>query len=79
MPDESEIREENRRVRRLQIVVDLVITVLNQSEIPLDEALELVSATRRFALGLFPDKAQTYDLIYQPRFERLLREKYRTI
>lgn len=76
VPDEGEIRAENRRVRRLQIVVDLVTSVLFQSEIPLAEALELVAATRRFALSLFPDKQQTYDLIYQPRFERLLREKY---
>lgn len=76
VPDEVKIREENRRVRRLQIVVDLVTSVLFQSEIPPEEALELVGATRRFALSLFPDKEQTYDLIYKPRFERLLREKY---
>jgi hypothetical protein len=73
---ESEILEENRRVRRLQVVVDLVLSVLQQSDIPLDEALELVAATRQFALNLFPDKGSTYDLIYQSKFERLLTEKY---
>jgi hypothetical protein len=44
---------------------------------PLDEALELVAATRVFALNLFPDKGSTYDLIYQSKFERLLAEKYK--
>ena len=78
-PSEAEIQAEARKVRRLQIVVDLVSNVIRQSEMPLGEASELVAATRRFALNLFPDKAQTYDLIYQPRFRRLLIEKYRMI
>jgi len=35
-----------------------------------------VVATRQYALRLFPDKEQTYDLIYRPRFQRLMAEKY---
>lgn len=79
MATEAEIQEENRKVRRLQIVVQLVMNLLAQSDIPVEEAAELVAQTRQFALNLFPDKEQTYDLIYQPRFQRLLREKYRMI
>lgn len=79
MPTEAEIREENRKVRRLQIVVDLVSNVIRQSEMPIEEALEMVASTRRYALRLFPDKEFTYDLIYQPRFRRLLGEKYRIV
>ncbi len=78
-PTQEEIQAEARKVRRLQIVVDLVTQVIGQSEMPPDEASELVAATRRFALNLFPDKASTYDLIYQPRLRRLLAEKYRLI
>lgn len=77
MATEAEILEENRKVRRLQIVVDLVSSLLWQSEMPLDEAAELVAETRRFALNLFPDKEQAYEWIYQSRFRRLLAEKYR--
>jgi len=76
---QDEIREENRKVRRLQIVVGLVTNVIRQSDLPIEEALELVANTRQFALQLFPDKESTYDLIYQPRFRRLLSEKYRII
>jgi hypothetical protein len=76
MPSEEEIREENRKVRRLQIVVDLVMNVLWQSDIPISEASEMVAETRRYAVHLFPDKEFTYDLIYAPRFRRLLFEKY---
>jgi hypothetical protein len=76
MPTEAEILEENRQVRRLQWVVDLVMNVIGQTEMPVEEAAELVAATRQYALRLFPDKEQTYDLIYRPRFQRLMAEKY---
>lgn len=76
---EAEILDENRKVRRLQMVVSLVMNVICQTDLPLEEALELIGNTRRFALQLFPDKASVYDLIYQPRFRRLLSEKYRIV
>lgn len=79
MAKEAEIREENRKVRRLQIVVDLVSNVIRQSNLPIEEALEMIASTRRYALQLFPDKEFTYDLIYQPRFRRLLSEKYKIV
>lgn len=73
---EAEIRDENRKVRRLQMVVGLVMNVISQTDLPLEEAGELIASTRQFALRLFPDKGLAYDLIYQPRFRRLLSEKY---
>ncbi len=77
-PTEAEIQEENKKVRRLQFLVNLVISVISQSHnMPVEEASEMVAATRRAALAMFPDKAFTYDLIYKPRFQRLLAEKYR--
>ncbi len=79
MASKEEILEENRKVRRLQIAVDLALNLVAQSDIPIEEASELVAQTRRFALDLFPDKAQVYDIIYQPKFKRLLAEKYRII
>ena len=75
-PTEAEILEENRQVRRLQRVVDLVMNVIGQTDMPVEEAAELVAATRQYALRLFPDKEQTYDLIYRPRFQRLMAGKY---
>jgi hypothetical protein len=79
MASEEEIREENRKVRRLQIVVNLVLNVVAQTDMPIEEASELVAQTRRFALNLFPDKELAYDIIYQPKFKRLLTEKYRLV
>jgi len=79
VPTLVEIEEENRRVRRLQIVVSLVMNTIRQSDIPIEEATELVASTREFALRMFPDKELAYDLIYQARFRRLLSEKYRIV
>jgi hypothetical protein len=77
---DAEILEEARKVRRLQLVVGLVMNVISQDDgLPLEEASELVAATRKYALSLFPDKEQTYDLIYQSRFRRLMFEKYHTV
>jgi len=61
------------------MVVSLVMNVICQTDLPLEEARELIASTRQFALQLFPDKEFAYDLIYQPRFRRLLSEKYRIV
>jgi hypothetical protein len=76
---EVEILEEARKVRRLQIVMDMVTSTLLQEDVPVEEASKLVAATRQFALNLFPDKGHTFDLIYKPRLQRILSEKYKII
>jgi len=77
-PTPEEIAEEARKVRRLQMMMDLVLNVICQNDaMPIEEASELVASARRAALNLFPGKELTYDLIYGHRFQRLMREKYR--
>ena len=66
--------DERRRLRLLRMVVDLTTNVLAQGRMTRPEAEDLVAATRRRALELFPDKASTYDLILAPRFARLMDE-----
>ncbi|MCR4439044.1 MAG: hypothetical protein QHJ34_08990 [bacterium] len=75
MPSEQEIREENRRLRWVRTVVDLAMAVLQQEPMSLTEALALTRAVKQSVLRLFPDKEATYDLIYKPRFERVIRER----
>lgn len=79
MATDAEIWEEARKVRRLQLVIDLVTSTLQQADMPIEDASEMVAAARRFALNLFPDKARTFDLIYRPRLQRILSEKYKII
>jgi len=73
----QEAEDENRRIRRLQIMMNMVTSVLSQDDMSLEEASELVINAKRAALAMFPDKELAYDLIYKPRLQRLLRERFR--
>ena len=73
----EEIEEENRRLRTLRLLVDFALAYLAQTNLPLEEAQAVVNGVKKQALHLFPEKEETFDLIYLPRFRRLLREKYR--
>ena len=75
--DKEEIEEENRRLRTLRLLVDFALAYLAQTNLPLEEAQAVVNGVKKQALHLFPEKEETFDLIYLPRFRRLLREKYR--
>ena len=37
----------------------------------------MIADSRRAALAMFPDKELAYDLIWRPRFQRLMRERFR--
>ena len=73
---EDLMKEEENRLRRLRFIVDLTEAVLMQSSLTLRESLELVDQTKKAALALFPDKEHVYDLIYMPRFRRIIDEKF---
>jgi hypothetical protein len=73
----SEIDEESRRIRRLRIVVNLALSLIAEGNLPFSEAQELSAAARRLAEALFPGKGQVYDLLYAPKFRRLMNDVYR--
>jgi hypothetical protein len=74
----EELQDEQRRLRRLQIMVNMVMSVIGQDpSLTLDEASEMVAETRRAALAMFPGKELAFDLIYRPRLQRLMRERFR--
>ena len=75
MPSKKEIDEENVKIRQLRTIVDFTVALLRQGNLSVCEALELVAATKRRVLTLFPDKEEVYDLLYKPRFERIIRER----
>jgi hypothetical protein len=72
-----EIEAERKKVRRLQFMMSMVMNVISQdANMPVEEASELIASARKAALSMFPGKELAYDLIYRPRFQRLLMEKY---
>lgn len=76
MPNREELEEEDRRVRQLRVAVNLALSVIGQTNMSLTQAQEMVAATRGMALRLFPGKELAFDLIYLPRFRRLLAERF---
>jgi hypothetical protein len=69
--------DEPRRLRRLQIMVSMVMSVIGQDpNLTVEEASELVAGARRAALTMFPGKELAFDIIYKPRLQRLLRERF---
>ncbi len=74
----EELQEESRKIRRLQMVVNMVTQVIAQDHtVTVEQASEMVADTRRVALAMFPDKELAFNLIYWPRLQRLMRERYR--
>jgi hypothetical protein len=73
---EDLFKEEEKKLRRLRFIIDIAEAVLMQSQLTLRESLDLVDQTRKAALSLFPDKGSVYDLIYVPRFRRIIDERF---
>ena len=76
MPTREELDEEDRSVRLLRTVVHLVLGFIAHTEMNLAEAEAMVADVRGVALRLFPGKELAFDLIYLPRFRRLLTERF---
>ncbi len=74
--DNEALLAEERKLRRLRRAMDLTAALLWQTDLTLEEAQDVVQHAKQTALKLFPDKEETFDLIYGSRFRRILVEKY---
>jgi hypothetical protein len=75
--DQEALAAEERQLRRLRRAMDVTAALLWGVNLTLEEAQDIVSHAKSTALQLFPDKEETFDLIYGSRFRRILVEKYR--
>lgn len=71
-PTLEDLRDEQRRMRRVRFIVDFTVSVLQQSRMSRREGEELVAAARDRILELFPGREETYDILYSRRFARLI-------
>ena len=70
--------DEACRIRRLKIMMSMVSSVISQDpSLTVEEASELAAGAKRAALAMFPDKELAYDLLYKPRLQRLMTERFR--
>jgi hypothetical protein len=74
----QEQEDERRKLRRLQIMMNMVMSVISQDgELTVEEAAELAANAKRAALAMFPDKELAYDILYRPRLQRIIAERFR--
>lgn len=77
MDRDEALRDENRRLRRLRLIVDLTLSRLYQDpNITHLEALQIVEKCRDAVLALFPGKETAFEMIFRPRFERVIMARF---
>ncbi len=77
-PTPAELQQESRLIRRLQIMMNMVMQVIAQDgSLTIEEASQMIADSRDAALAMFPGKELAYDLIWRPRFQRLMVERFR--
>jgi hypothetical protein len=71
------LREEEKKLRLLRFIVDLnQAIIMQQADLTLREAFDILSSTKKAVLNLFPGKEDVFELIYTPRFRRIIRERF---
>ncbi|MBC8184159.1 hypothetical protein H8E88_23955 [candidate division KSB1 bacterium] len=75
MKNKNRIEEENRKMRYLRFIVDTTFARLHQNDLSILDSIQLIRSTKQIVLNLFPEKEAVYDLIYKPRFNRILEER----
>ena len=74
----QERQDEAKKIRRLQVMISMVMSVISQDpNLTIEEASELSANARRAALAMFPGKELAFDILYKPRLQRLMTERFR--
>lgn len=74
--DSSKIKEENKKIRNLRFMVNLSLSLIADGNLPREEAVEYFTRTKKYALNLFPGKEDAFELLYAPKFRRLITHIY---
>lgn len=77
MSKKEEIIGENKKIRYLRFLVDFSLNYIAQSDISPEAALDLVEKVKKQALILFPGKEDAFEIIYRPKFQRIIHQKFR--
>jgi hypothetical protein len=70
----EQLADEAARAQKVRHLVDLATSLIMQSGMTRRDAETLEADVRGRILALFPDGEETYELIYAPRFRRLIAE-----
>ncbi|MFO7817708.1 MAG: hypothetical protein R6V39_08530 [Desulfovibrionales bacterium] len=65
---------EEERIKSLRALVDKCAQALTEQDFSREQAEAWIEKTRQQVLELFPGKEEQFELIYRPRFERIIQE-----
>lgn len=75
--DPEAIIDEQKRLRRLRLVVDLTASVLSQEpSLTPDDAWDLIRRAESAVMSLFPGSHRQFDLLIRPRLARIVDERF---
>jgi hypothetical protein len=78
--EQQAAKDEAKLLRRLQMMMNLVMqTIAQDGSLSVEEASQMIADAREAALAMFPGKELAYDLIWKPRFQRLMMERFRLV
>jgi hypothetical protein len=59
-------------------MISMVMSVISQDpDLTVEEAAAMAANARSAALAMFPGKELAYDILYKPRLQRLMNERFR--
>ena len=74
----ARVADERKQLRRLQMMMNLTLQVILQDgSLSVDEASQMIADSRAAALNMFPGKELAYDMLWKPRFQRAMLERFR--
>lgn len=73
---ENKHEQERRLMRLFQKYADRLCGEIKEGNMTFSEARKEIVKLRTLASEFFPGKLETFDLLYRPRFNRLLREHF---
>ncbi len=75
-PDKEALLAEEVKIRKLRRMMDFTVALLWQADLTFGQAQKIIGDAKERALELFPEKEETFELIYGSRFHRILVERY---
>jgi hypothetical protein len=70
------IPEENKKIRRLRLMTDLACALLARGDLNREDSWKLVEGVKHRVLKLFPGKEEAFEIIYRPRFRRIIEKHH---
>jgi len=75
--DAAALLDEQKRLRRLRLIVDLTASVLSQEpSLTPEKALEMIERAESAVEALFPGSHHQFDLLVRPKLVRILEERF---